>query len=45
MTAGRVDGPAIIEQPDTTVVVYPGDRIVVDDLGNLVMTIGGAAGG
>ena len=38
----EVDGPAIIEQPDTTVVVYPGDRIVVDHVGNLIMTIGGA---
>ena len=32
-------GPAIIEQPDTTTVVYPGHRCRIDDFGNLLLTI------
>ena len=36
-----VDGPAIVEQIDTTVLVFPGDRVVVDTWGNLVITLGG----
>jgi N-methylhydantoinase A len=35
-------GPAIIEQLDTTVVVEPGDQVVADDLGNLIITVEGA---
>jgi N-methylhydantoinase A len=35
-------GPAIIEQLDTTVVVEPGDEVVADDLGNLIITVEGA---
>ena len=33
-------GPAIVEQPDTTVVIDPGATAVVDGLGNLVISIG-----
>jgi N-methylhydantoinase A len=36
----RIDGPAIIEQLDCTTVLEPGNRAVVDALGNLVVTIG-----
>ncbi len=32
-------GPAIIEQPDTTTVLYPEHRAVVDGLGNLVVHV------
>jgi N-methylhydantoinase A/oxoprolinase/acetone carboxylase beta subunit len=32
-------GPAIVEQPDTTTVIYPGHRAVVDSLGNLVIEV------
>ena len=32
-------GPAIVEQPDTTVVIDPGATAVVDGLGNLVITV------
>jgi N-methylhydantoinase A/oxoprolinase/acetone carboxylase beta subunit len=32
-----LDGPAIIEYPDTTAVVRPGQRAEVDDLGSLVI--------
>ncbi|MCH7555260.1 MAG: hydantoinase/oxoprolinase family protein, partial [Proteobacteria bacterium] len=38
-----LDGPAIIEQLDTTVVVEPGDHVVADDLGNLIITVAGGA--
>ena len=36
----NIQGPAIIEQPDSTTVVYPGQRCRVDDFGNLLLTIG-----
>lgn len=32
---GRVKGPAIVEQHDTTIVVYPGQHAEVDEPGNL----------
>ena len=32
-------GPAIIEDPGTTVVVHPGDRLTVDRYGNLHLDI------
>jgi N-methylhydantoinase A len=35
------EGPAIIEQPDTTVVVYPGQVCSVDTTGNLIIRIRG----
>lgn len=35
---GEIRGPAIVELPDTTVVVRPGDRIVPDDHRNLILT-------
>ncbi len=38
-----LEGPAIVEQMDTTLVIEPGDRAAVDAEGNLVVTIGGAA--
>lgn len=38
----QVNGPAIIEYTATTVAVRPGHRLVVDDFGNLVITIGAA---
>jgi N-methylhydantoinase A len=39
----RIDGPAVIEHPTTTVVV-PGDhRAEVDELGNLILQNGGPA--
>ena len=36
-----VHGPAIVEQLDTTVVVFPGDRMRVDPWGNLVISLSG----
>lgn len=38
-TASEVRGPAIIEYPDTTVVLHPGDAASVDDLGNLIINV------
>jgi N-methylhydantoinase B/oxoprolinase/acetone carboxylase alpha subunit len=38
-------GPAIVEQPDTTTVIYPGHRAVVDSLGNLVVEVPATATG
>jgi N-methylhydantoinase A len=35
----QLDGPAIVEQPDTTTVVYPGFTCRVDDAGNLLLTL------
>jgi N-methylhydantoinase A len=33
-------GPAIVEQIDSTTVLYPGDRARVDPHGNILMTVG-----
>ena len=33
-----IDGPALLEQPDSTVFVDPGLRARVDAFGNLVIT-------
>ena len=39
LVAGQgLDGPAIVEQLDTTILVFPGDRCVVDEWGNLIIT-------
>ena len=35
----RVEGPAIIEQMDCTTPLFPGDRMRVDDWGNLVIDL------
>ncbi len=35
----RIDGPALIEEYASTTVVFPGDRVVVDGQGNLVIDI------
>lgn len=43
LTAGqRLEGPAIIEQLDTTMPLFPGDTCTVDRLGNLIIDFGGA---
>ena len=38
----EIRGPAIVEQPDTTVVIDPGATAIVDHLGNLVISVGAA---
>lgn len=35
----RFDGPAIVEDPGTTIVIHPGNRASVDRLGNLHITL------
>ena len=43
LTAGTdLAGPAIVEQLDSTTVVFPGDRAAVDGAGNLVVAVGDA---
>jgi N-methylhydantoinase A len=37
----RVDGPAIVETPDTSVVVRPGQHLALDKLGNFELHLGG----
>ena len=32
-------GPAVIEEPASTVVVFPGDRVSIDDHGNLYLEL------
>ena len=39
----RIDGPAIVEQSDTTTIIHPGQRADVDPYGNLLVHTGGAA--
>ena len=33
----RIEGPAVLEQPDATIVIEPGMAGRVDDLGNLIV--------
>jgi N-methylhydantoinase A len=40
----RVSGPAVIEERTTTVVLGPGDRLVVDATGNFMIEVGGHGG-
>jgi N-methylhydantoinase A len=40
----ELTGPAIVEQLDSTTVVEPGDRVRVDALGNLEITVRGLGG-
>ena len=37
----RLDGPAVIEEVGATILVYPGDRMQVNELGHLVIEVGG----
>jgi N-methylhydantoinase A len=39
----RVEGPAIIELPDTTIVVRPSHRAAIDEYGNAVVSLGGSS--
>ncbi|WP_146346568.1 hydantoinase/oxoprolinase family protein [Phaeobacter marinintestinus] len=39
----RIEGPAIIQQMDTTVLIEPGDVAAADGQGNILIEIGGAA--
>jgi len=37
----RLSGPAILEQMDSTTLIEPGDSAVIDDDGNILITVGG----
>jgi N-methylhydantoinase A len=37
----RIAGPALVEEHASTTVVHPGDKLVVDDWGNLVIAVAG----
>ena len=39
----RLEGPAIVEELDSTCVLHPGYTATVDELGNLLLTENGAA--
>jgi N-methylhydantoinase A len=43
LTAGlRLEGPAIVEELDSTCVLHPGYTATVDELGNVLLTVAGA---
>jgi N-methylhydantoinase A len=35
----QVDGPAVVEEPAASTVLFPGDRLTVDDYGNLIIDV------
>jgi N-methylhydantoinase A len=39
----KIAGPAVIEEPNSTTLVPPGDHAVIDAWGNIVITLGGPA--
>lgn len=39
-SGGEIEGPAIVEQADSTTVIHPGQRARVDELGNLLIAVG-----
>jgi N-methylhydantoinase A len=41
LAGNRIAGPALIEEHASTTVVSPGDKLVVDDWGNLVIAVAG----
>jgi N-methylhydantoinase A len=43
LAGNEVAGPAIVDMPDTTVVVRPGMRASVDRLGSVLLDVGGGA--
>ena len=36
----RLDGPAVIEELGATILVYPGDKMQVNEFGHLVIEVG-----
>jgi N-methylhydantoinase A len=35
----RVDGPAVIEEPNATTLIHPGDSATVSDAGHLIIDV------
>jgi N-methylhydantoinase A/oxoprolinase/acetone carboxylase beta subunit len=44
-SGATIDGPAVIEQTESTAVIFTGDRAVLDESGNIVVSIAGAGHG
>ncbi len=42
LSGNRISGPALIEEHASTTVLMPGDRMTVDDYGNLTIRVAGA---
>jgi N-methylhydantoinase A len=42
LAGNRIEGPALIEEHASTTVILPSERLEVDDIGNLVISIAGA---
>jgi N-methylhydantoinase A len=42
LCGNRIAGPALVEEHASTTVLMPGDAAEVDELGNLVIAVGGA---
>jgi N-methylhydantoinase A len=40
VSGAELDGPLVIEEPDSTTLVHPGDTVLVDGSGALVLSIG-----
>jgi N-methylhydantoinase A len=40
LAGNHIEGPALVEEHASTTVVQPGDKLTVDELGNLQITIG-----
>ena len=36
----EIEGPAVIEEPNATTLIYPGDVAVIGDAGHITITIG-----
>jgi N-methylhydantoinase A len=43
-SGARVEGPAVIEEPNATTLIHPGDVATVSDAGHLVIEVGLDAG-
>jgi N-methylhydantoinase A len=41
LAGNRISGPALVEEHASTTVVHPGDKLVVDEWGNLVIAVAG----
>ncbi len=41
MPGDRLDGPAVIEELGATILLYPGDKMEIDDFGHLVIDVAG----
>jgi N-methylhydantoinase A len=42
LSGNRISGPALVEEHASTTVLMPGDRMIVDDYGNLIIRVAGA---